>query len=383
MGDRMFEFNEEQRLIQKNIHDFAQKELAPKASYWDEQQEFPWESLRKMAKIGLTGLRLPPSFGGSGVDLISCGIAFEEVARYDHNCAIILCGTNITGRVLLYGSEKIKNTYLPDIVRGNTILAFAAMESEAGSDIRAIKTMATHQGTHYLIHGEKSMITFAEVAQAFVVLAKAEPESREAISCFVVEADRPGIEIQRLQGFGWKATKWGNVTFEEVKIPAENLIGEKGEALSMLKGTVQEQRALTGLIALGTARQSLLEAIDYAKIRKVFGKPLGKFEGIQFRLVEDYTSLEAARLLCYRALSLIEKNENEATIWAAMANLMGGETAYRVVNNAMDVFGGIGYSRELPLERYLRDIKAIQIANATLKMEIGQGLLGKDFLPYT
>ncbi len=151
----------------------------------------------------------------------------------------------------------------------------------------------------------------------------------------------------------------------------------------MLKGTVQEQRALTGLIALGTARQSLLEAIDYAKIRKVFGKPLGKFEGIQFRLVEDYTSLEAARLLCYRALSLIEKNENEATIWAAMANLMGGETAYRVVNNAMDVFGGIGYSRELPLERYLRDIKAIQIANATLKMEIGQGLLGKDFLPYT
>jgi alkylation response protein AidB-like acyl-CoA dehydrogenase len=133
---------------------------------------------------------------------------------------------------------------------------------------------------------------------------------------------------------------------------------------------------------LGTARQSLQEAIDYAKVRKVFGKPLGKFEAIQFRLAEDYTSLEAARLLCYRALSLIEKNENEATTWAAMANLIGGETAYRVVNNAMDVFGGMGYSKELPLERYLRDIKAIQIATATLKMEIGQGLLGKDFLPY-
>ncbi len=382
MGDRMFEFSEEQRLIQKNIHDFAKKELAPKAPYWDETQEFPWESLKKMAEIGLTGLRLPPQFGGSGVDLISCGIAFEEVARYDHNCAILLCGTNITGRVLLHASEKIKNTYLPDIIRGKAILAFAAMESDAGSDIRAMKTIAKHHGNHYLIHGEKSMITFAEVAQAFVLLAKMEPASREAISCFIVEASRPGIEVHPLRGFGWKATKWGNVTFEEVKIPEENLIGEKGKALSMLKVTVQEQRALTGLIALGTAKQSLWEAIDYAKVRKVFGKPLGKFEGIQFRLVEDYTSLEAARLLCYRALSLIEKNEEEATIWAAMANLIGGETAYRVVNNAMDVFGGMGYSKELPLERYLRDIKAIQIANATLKMEIGQGLLGKDFLPY-
>jgi len=382
MGDRMFEFNEEQRLIQKNIHDFAKKELAPKASYWDEQQEFPWESLKKMAEIGLTGLRLPTQFGGSGADLISCGIALEEVARYDHNCAIILCGTNITGRVLLYAGEKIKTTYLPEMVRGKTILAFAAMESDAGSDIRAIKTTATHQGNHYLISGEKSMITFAEVAQAFVVLAKIDPESREAISCFIVEANRPKIELQRLQGFGWRATTWGNVIFEKVKIPEENLIGEQGKALSMLKGTVQEQRALTGLIALGTARQSLQEAIDYAKVRKVFGKPLGKFEAIQFRLAEDYTSLEAARLLCYRALSLIEKNENEATTWAAMANLIGGETAYRVVNNAMDVFGGMGYSKELPLERYLRDIKAIQIATATLKMEIGQGLLGKDFLPY-
>ncbi len=382
MGDRMFEFNEEQKLIQKSIHDFAKKELAPKASYWDEQQEFPWENLKRMAEVGLLGLRLPTQYGGSGADLISCGIAFEEVARYDHNCAIILCGTNITGRVLLFASEKIKNAYLPDIIGGKTILAFAAMESEAGSDIRAIKTTAKDHGDYYLINGEKSMITFAEVAQAFVVLAKTDPESREAISCFFVEANRPKIEVYRLQGFGWKATKWGNVIFEDVKIPEENLIGEKGKALSMLKGTVQEQRALTGLIALGTAKQALQEAIEYAKIRNVFGKSLGKFEAIQFRLVEDYTSLEAARLLCYRALSLIEKNEKEATIWAAMANLIGGETAYRIVNNAMDVFGGMGYSKELPLERYLRDVKAIQIANATLKIEIGQGLLGKDFLPY-
>jgi alkylation response protein AidB-like acyl-CoA dehydrogenase len=151
----------------------------------------------------------------------------------------------------------------------------------------------------------------------------------------------------------------------------------------MLKTTVQEQRALTGLIALGTAREALEEAVKYAKIRKVFGKPLGKFEGIQFRLAEDHTSLEAARLLCYQALSLIEKKADEASVWAAMANLIGGETAYRVVNDAMDVYGGLGYSRELPFERHLRDVKAMQIANATLKIEIGQGLFGKDFSPCT
>jgi alkylation response protein AidB-like acyl-CoA dehydrogenase len=150
----------------------------------------------------------------------------------------------------------------------------------------------------------------------------------------------------------------------------------------MLKPTVQEQRALTGLIALGTAKQALTEAVEYAKIRKVFGKPLGKFEGIQFRLVENYTRLEAARLTGFQALHLIQKNAPEASLWAAMANLIGGETAYKVVNDAMDVYGGLGYSRELPLERYLRDIKAIQIASATLKMEIGQGILGKECIPY-
>jgi alkylation response protein AidB-like acyl-CoA dehydrogenase len=226
------------------------------------------------------------------------------------------------------------------------------------------------------------MITFAEVAKGFAVLLKTEVESKEGISCIFIEADRQGIDIQCLQGFGWRATKWGNVSFNDVKVPVENLIGEENQALSMLKKTVQEQRALTGLIALGTAKEALDQAVKYAKIRKVFGKPLGKFEGIQFRLAEDFTAVEAARLLCYNALSLIEKNAEGATVWAAMANLMGGEAAYQVVNHAMDVYGGLGYSRELPFERYLRDVKAIQIANATLKMEIGKGLLGKDFLPY-
>lgn len=379
----MFELSEEQKLIQKSIYQFAKKELAPQASHWDASEEFPWESVRKMAEVGLTGLRLPAVYGGSGADLITCGVAFEEVARFDHNCAIILCGSNITGRILLYASENLKSTLIPEIAKGRYIMAFGATEPDAGSDIRAIRAIAKLQKDAYIVSGEKSMITFAGVAQGFVVLAKTEMESQEGISCIFIEMGRPGVEIQQLQGFGWRATKWGNVAFNDVEVPVENLIGERNNALSMLKGTVQEQRALTGLIALGTAREALEEAVKYAKIRKVFGKPLGKFEGIQFRLAEDHTSLEAARLLCYQALSLIEKKADEASVWAAMANLIGGETAYRVVNNAMDVYGGLGYSRELPFERHLRDVKAMQIANATLKIEIGQGLFGKEFLPYT
>jgi alkylation response protein AidB-like acyl-CoA dehydrogenase len=269
---------------------------------------------------------------------------------------------------------------LPEIVKGKNIIAFAAMEAEAGSDIRAIQTNAKRQDETYLVNGEKSMITFAEVAHGYVVLVKTD-EIREGISCLLVEAKRPGIDIQRLQGFGWRGTTWGNISFHEVEVPVENLIGEENQALLMLKSTVQEQRALTGLIALGTAKEALEEAVTYAKTRKVFGKYLGQFEGIQFRLAEDFTSLEAARLVCYKALDLIDHQAEGASVWAAMANLLGGETAYRVVNNAMDVFGGIGYSRELPLERYLRDIKAVQIASATLKMEIGQTLFGKGFLP--
>lgn len=378
----MFELNEEQRLIQKSVHEFAKKELAPRASYWDVHEEFPWDLVKKMGKIGLTGLRLPALYGGMEADLVTAGIALEEVARFDHNCAIILCGTNITGRVLLHGSERLRQNYLPDIAKGRCILAFAAMESEAGSDIRAIKTSAKRVKDTYIVTGEKSMITFAEVAKGFVVLAKTDVKRRCGITCIFVEADRPGMDIQRLQGFGWRATKWGSIALSDVKVPTQNTIGEKNNALSMLKPTVQEQRALTGLIALGTARQALGEAVEYAKIRKVFGKPLGKFEGIQFKLVEGFTQIEAARLTCYQALQLIQKNKVEASIWAAMANLIGGEIAYKVVNDAMDVFGGLGYSRELPLERYLRDVKAIQIASATLKMEIGQGILGKEFLPY-
>jgi alkylation response protein AidB-like acyl-CoA dehydrogenase len=379
----MFELSEEQKLIQKSIHQFAKKELAPQASHWDASEEFPWESVRKMAEVGLTGLRLPAVYGGSGADLITCGVAFEEVARFDHNCAIILCGSNITGRILLYASENLKSTLIPEIAKGRYIMAFGATEPDAGSDLRAMKAIAKLQKDAWIVSGEKSMITFAGVAQGFIILVKTEMEEREGISCVFVEGDRPGIDIQRLQGFGWRASQWGDVAFNEVKVPIENLIGERSNALSMLKTTVQEQRALTGLIALGTAREALEEAVKYAKIRKVFGKPLGKFEGIQFRLAEDHTSLEAARLLCYQALSLIEKKADEASVWAAMANLIGGETAYRVVNNAMDVYGGLGYSRELPFERHLRDVKAMQIANATLKIEIGQGLFGKEFLPHT
>jgi cyclohexanecarboxyl-CoA dehydrogenase len=379
----MFELSEEQKLIQKSIHQFAKKELAPQASHWDASEEFPWESVRKMAEVGLTGLRLPAVYGGSGADLITCGVAFEEVARFDHNCAIILCGSNITGRILLYASEKLKSTLIPEIAKGRYIMAFGATEPDAGSDIRAIRTIAKLQKDAYIVSGEKSMVTFAGVAHGYVVLVKTEVEGVEGISSIFIEGDRPRIDIQRLQGFGWRASQWGNVAFNEVKVPIENLIGERNNALSMLKTTVQEQRALTGLIALGTAREALEEAVKYAKIRKVFGKPLGKFEGIQFRLAEDHTSLEAARLLCYQALSLIEKKADEASVRAAMANLIGGETAYKVVNNAMDVYGGLGYSRELPFERHLRDVKAMQIANATLKIEIGQGLFGKEFLPYT
>lgn len=377
----MFELSEEKRLIKKNVHDFAKKELAPQAAHWDISEEFPWESVKKMAEIGLTGLRLPAPYGGAGVDLITCGIALEEVARFDHSCAIILCGCNITGRVLLHASERVREAFLGEVAKGRSIIAFGATEPEAGSDIRAIRTVAKVHGDHYIVSGEKSMMTFAEVAQAFVILVRTDAERREGISCLLIEHQRPGIDIQRLQGFGWRAAQWGNVAFNEVKVPIENLIGEKNNALSMLKETVQEQRALTGLIALGTAEQALEEAVKYAKMRKVFGKPLGKFEGIQFRLAEDFASLEAARLVCYQALSLIEKNAAEASVWAAMANLLGGETAYQVVNDAMDVYGGLGYSRELPFERYLRDVKATQIANATLKMEIGRGLFGTEFAP--
>ncbi len=376
-----FELTEEQNLLKNTIHEFARKELGPSASHWDAGVEFPWENVRKMAAVGLTGLRLPRQYGGTETDLISTGLALEEVARFDVSCAVILCSFNITATVLLHASEDIRNAWLPGMVKGEKILAFGAAEPEAGSDTRALKTIAERQGDSYVVSGEKTMITFAGIAQGLVALVKTH-RGKESISCLLIETDRPGISVAPLRGFGWKATKWGNISLDGVRVPKGNLIGLEDTALTTLKSTVQEQRALTGLIALGAAGQALREAADYAKMRKVFGRPLGKFEGIQFRLADGLSLLEASKLVCYKALYLIERRDREASVWAAMANLMGGETAFKVVNDAMDIFGGLGYSTELPLERYLRDIKGVQLANATLKFEIGRGILGDEFLPY-
>jgi len=277
--------------------------------------------------------------------------------------------------------EDIRSRWLPSILKGERIIAFGATEPEAGSDVRAIRTIAERQGNTYIIDGQKTMITFAGIAQGFIVLVKTH-SMKEGISCVFIEADRPGINIHHLPSFGWKATKWGNISFDRVEVPLENLIGEEDNALEMLKSTVQEQRALTGIIALGVAQEALGQAVEYAKIRKVFGKQLGRFEDIQFRMVDNFSLLEASKLVCYKALYLIERKSDEASIWAAMANLMGGEAAYKAVNDAMDIYGGLGYSKELPLERYLRDIKGVQLANATLKFEIGRGIFGKEFIPY-
>ncbi|MBI4333831.1 MAG: acyl-CoA/acyl-ACP dehydrogenase [Chloroflexi bacterium] len=377
----LFELSEEQNLLKRTVHEFARTELAPRASYWDASSEFPWESVRKMAAIGLTGLRLPRQYGGAEAALTTTGIALEEVGRFDVSSAIILCSCNITGAVLSHASESIRNAWLPGIARGETILAFAAAEPGAGSDVRALKTTAERQGDDYIVNGEKTMITFAGVARGILALVRT-PSGKEGISCILIEAGAPGVSVVPLQSSGWKATGWGNISFDGVMAPAGNLTGPEGSALTMLKSTVQEQRALTGLIALGAASQALQEAIDYARIRKVFGKPLAKFEGIQFRMADDFSLLEASRLVCYKALYLIEKGAGEASTWAAMANLMGGETAFKVVNDAMDVFGGLGYSKELPVERYLRDVKGVQLASATLKIEIGRGLFGDEFVPY-
>src|SRR4030043_542888 len=183
----MFELNEEKRLIKKNVHDFAKKELAPQAAHWDTSEEFPWEGVKKRAAMGLPGLPLPIPYGGAGADLITCGIAMEEVARFDHSCAIILCGCNITGRVLLHASERIREAFLREIAEGKSIIAFGATEPEAGSDIRAIRTVAKVHGDHYIVTGEKSMMPFAEVARAFVVLVRTELEGREGISCLLIE----------------------------------------------------------------------------------------------------------------------------------------------------------------------------------------------------
>ena len=377
-----FEFSGEQELFRRTVRGFAKKEIAPKIRECERRREFPWDLYKKMGNAGLLGVRFPKEFGGQESDAVTMGILVEEEARAGWQIPL----SDIMGEILaLHGPKPLKEQWLPAMVKGERMLGVANTEPSTGSDAAAITTRATRKGDSYVLTGEKQCITGIDECGAYCLLAKTDAnKGSRGVSMFFVEMDRPGVEKYEFDALGWKLFSFGGIVLKDVIIPASNLIGEENKGFHYVMETFDLMRALIAVWCVGQAESSLEENIDYTKQRTAFGRPIAKFESVQSRIVEAYTELEAARLLCYRTLWLKDKGHT-ITKDSAMIKWYVPQLCFGIVNNLLQNRGAIGYTTECMDEFRLREIRGAMIGDGTTdinKIVVARELLGREFLPY-
>lgn len=381
-----FSFDDVQESMAKVVRNFAGKVLLPKYAYWDQQEEFPYEQWGKMAELDLLGLRVSAKYGGQEADCVTAGLIAEEVARGDFNCAYGVLMTCLIGDILeKFATEEVKGNWLTQMAGGEKIICIALTEPHAGSDAAALKTRAVRKENGYVLNGEKSAISLLRASDAAVVFAKTDPAANaRGISAFLVPLDLPGITLQSYPDMGSKAIVRGSLFLDDVVVPAENLIGREGGGFIQVMQAFDYSRVIIALMCLGAAQITIEETIEYVKERSVFGKPLAKFEGISFPLVEWLTRLEAARWLCYRALWLRDQGLPH-TKEAAMCKWLCPEIAAAAIHDCLLMHGHYGYTREFPVEQRLRDVIGLQIGDGTAQVQkiiISREIFGREFLPY-
>lgn len=381
-----FRFSEIQESMAKVVRNFANKVLLPKYGYWDQKEEFPYEQWSKMADLDLLGLRVSAEYGGQETDSVTAGLLAEEIARGDFNCGYAVLMNCLVGDILdRFATENVKKNWLTKMVTGEKIICLALTEPHAGSDAAALTTKAVRKGDSYVLNGEKSAISLLRASHAAVVFAKTDPTAKaKGISAFLVPLDGPGITIQSYPDMGSKAIVRGSLFLDDVTIPADYLIGQEGGGFIQVMRAFDYSRVIIALMCLGAAQITIEETIAYVKQRNVFGKPLAKFEGISFPLVEWLTRLEAARWLCYRALWLRDEGLPH-TKEAAMCKWLCPEMAVAAIHDCLLIHGHYGYTREFPVEQRMRDVIGLQIGDGTAQVQkiiITREVFGREFLPY-
>ncbi|WP_017756636.1 acyl-CoA dehydrogenase [Calidifontibacillus oryziterrae] len=365
-------FTEEQEMMRKMVRDFAQTEIEPFIERMEEHHEFPREILNKMAELGLMGITIPEQYGGAGMDFTSYIIAINELSRVSATIGVILSvHTSVgTNPILYFGNEEQKKKYIPKLATGEYLGAFALTEPSAGSDAGSLKTRAVKQGDHYILNGSKVFITNGGEADIYIAFAITDPEQgSKGISAFIVEKDTPGFIVGKNENkMGLHGSKTVQLTFEDCKVPVENLLGQEGEGFKIAMANLDTGRIGIASQALGIAEAALEAAVNYAKDRKQFGKPIALQQGIGFKLADMATAVEAAKLLVYRAANL-KANNLQCGQEASMAKLFSSRTAVEVTTDAIQVFGGYGYTREYPVERYFRDAKITEIYEGTSEIQ--------------
>ncbi len=366
------ELTEEQKLLQKTLRDFAQKEILPGIAERDRRGEFPWQIIHSLARLGLMGMLIPEAYGGIGADYLTYALAIEELARFDASIALTLSAHNSLGlsHIYKFGTEEQKRRFLPSLAKGERLCAWALTEPQAGSDASAIETTALLKGDRWILNGRKVFITQGSVAEVCVVMACTDKSrGKEGISVFVVEKGVAGFSAgKREEKLGVRCSDTAELIFEDCAISKDNLLGRLNEGYAELLEVLEGGRIGIGAMAVGIARGCLEEALRYSRQRKQFGRPICEFQAIQWMLADMDTEINAARMLVHKAAWLKDQGKR-CPLEAPQAKLFASEVAMRAATKAVQIFGGYGYMKECHVERYFRDAKLCEIGEGTSEVQ--------------
>ncbi len=378
MGRFAFEhiLTDEHRMIQQAAREFAEQEIAPIAAEFDESGEFPMETIRKMGEMGFMGIEVPEEYGGAGMDTLAYVLAEMEISKVDaaHGTIMSVNNSLFCHGILHYGTEEQKQKYVVPVASGQAIGAYALTEPSSGSDAANMRTRAVREGDYYILNGRKNWITSGPVADYFVVFAMTDPsKGHKGITAFIVDGDTPGLVRGRKEPkLGIRASATSEIGFENVKVPVENRIGEEGQGFKIAMAVLDAGRIGIAAQALGIAEAAYEAARQYVQEREAFGHPIGEFQGTGFKIADMKSRIEAARALTFNAALAKEKAKKTGeryTLEASMAKLFAAETAMYCAWAAVQIHGGMGYSKELPVERYFRDAKITEIYEGTSEIQ--------------
>ena len=367
----MYELPEDVKMLQELAMDFTRREIIPRAEHYDQNEEWPWEIFHKARAVGLVNLNIPEEYGGMGATAMEECVIAESMA---YGCSgiqtALMLNQLATLPLLIAGSDEQKRRYLPWIADDGKVAAYCVTEPDAGSDVAGIKSTALRRNDTYILNGSKTWITDGPVASFFSVFAKTDPDAgHSGISCFLVERDWPGVSTSKpLAKMGQHAAQACQVFFENVEVPACNRLGEEGEGFRIAMKAFDKSRPGVAIAAIGVARRALDEAVAYAGERTAFGQPISHFQGVGFMLADMAIRVEAGRHLAYKAAWDVDQG-NRNTMSAAMAKAYCAEAAMKNATDAVQVFGGNGYSREFPVEKLMRDAKIFQIYEGTTQIQ--------------
>ncbi|MEZ8826059.1 acyl-CoA dehydrogenase family protein [Vibrio amylolyticus] len=362
-----FELNEDQRMFSDTARQFAIERLAPMAAEWDEQCVFPKDVLREAGELGFLSLYTPEEQGGLALSRLDSSIIFEQLSMgCTSTTAFMTIHNMVTWMVASFATEEAKQTYCPKLVTGEFLGSYCLTEPNAGSDAASLTTSATQSANGYVLNGGKAFISGAGETDVLVVMARTGESGAKGISAFVVSANATGVSYGRKEPkMGWNSQPTRSVTFENVQLPSASLLGEEGQGFEFAMKGLDGGRINIATCSIGTAQQALNQSIQYVQERKQFGKNLGQFQGLQFKLSDMATELVAARQLVRYAASKLDNGAPEATAYCAMAKRFATDVGFKVCDQALQLYGGYGYIKEYPLERYFRDVRVHQILEGT------------------